>query len=215
MPEPGVPCGVELLEDHERVRVDDHDDGVFYAQPRLVHHVDRPFRERLAALYAAHLDPGDDVLDLMSSWVSHLPDVDLGRVVGHGMNHKEMERNSRLDDYFLQNLNDEPSLPLDSTAFDAVLCAVSVQYLQYPGPVFREVQRVLRPGGVCIVSFSSRMFPTKAIRAWRARSMDGRALLVSRYLEETGVAEPTVHREPAREGDPFYAVVAERPDSER
>jgi SAM-dependent methyltransferase len=212
----------ELLDEHERARVDDRDDGVFYAQPRLVHHVDRRFRERLAELYAAHLEPGDDVLDLMSSWVSHLPELTLGRVVGHGMNRTELERNSRLDDHFLQDFNDDQSLPHDDAAFDAVLCAVSVQYLQYPGPVFREVRRVLRPGGVCIVSFSNRMFPTKAIRAWRVRSMDERALLVSRYLEETGFAEPSIVREPHRRpeesdgapddaDDPFYAVVAERP----
>jgi ubiquinone/menaquinone biosynthesis C-methylase UbiE len=205
----------ELLDDHERTRADDRDDGVFYAQPRLVHHVDREFRERLTELYADHLAPGDDVLDLMSSWVSHLPDINLGRVVGHGMNREELEQNSRLDDYALRDLNDDQSLPFEDGAFDAVLCAVSVQYLQYPGPVFSEVRRVLRPAGVCIVSFSNRMFPTKAIRAWRVRSMDERALLVSRYVEEAGVGKPTVVREPARDGDPFYAVVAERPDGER
>jgi len=202
----------DLLDDAGRSRRDDRDDTVFYAQPRLVHHVDRAFRERLAPLYATHLSPGDDVLDLMSSWVSHLPDVALGRVVGHGLNREELEQNRRLDEYVLRDLNDDPSLPFADAAFDAVLCAVSVQYLQHPGPVFREVRRVLRPGGVCIVSFSNRMFPTKAVRAWRARSMDQRAMLVSRYVEETGFAEPSIVREPNDSNDPFYAVVAERPE---
>lgn len=218
----------ELLSDPERARLDEREDATFYAEPRLVHHVDAAFRERLRELYAAHLSPGDDVFDLASSWVSHLPDVDLGRVVGHGMNEAELAANPRLDEFFVRDLNAEPSLPLADGVFDAALCAVSVQYFQYPGDVFAEVRRVLRPGGVCIVSFSDRMFPAKAIRAWRTRSMDERALLVARYLEETGFGEPSIVRKPRRspEGnggagergsreqdrDPFYAVVAERPD---
>lgn len=197
----------DILDEAERARLDDRDDATFYEEPRLVHHVDEAFRDRLRALYAAHLSPGDDVLDLMSSWVSHLPDVPLGRVVGHGLNATELERNDRLDGYVLRDLNADPSLPFDDRQFDAVLCAVSVQYLQYPGQVFAAVRRVLRPGGVCVVSFSNRMFPAKAVRAWRTRSMDERALLVARYLEETGFEEPTVVREPDRPGDPFYAVV--------
>jgi SAM-dependent methyltransferase len=201
----------ELLEDAERSRLDESDDRRFYDRPRLVHHVDEPFRDRLSELYASHLTPGDDVLDLMGSWVSHLPDVELGRVVGHGLNAEELARNPALDDWAVADLNADPSLPFDDGAFVAVLCAVSVQYLQYPGAVFAEVRRVLRPGGVCVVSFSNRMFPTKAVRAWRTRTMDERALLVSRYVEETGVGQPTIVRESSRDGDPFYAVVARRP----
>lgn len=201
----------DILDEGGRARIDDRDDGTFYDEPRLVQHVDEAFRDRLAALYADHLTPGDDVLDLMSSWVSHLPDVALGRVVGHGMNAEELERNPRLDEYVLGDLNDDPSLPLADECVDAVLCAVSVQYLQYPGTVFAEVARVLRPGGVCIVSFSNRMFARKAVRAWRERDMDDRAALVSRYLESTETFElPEVVRE-VPERDPFYAVLARRP----
>jgi SAM-dependent methyltransferase len=78
--------------------------------------------------------------------------------------------------------------------------------------VFAEVARVLRPGGVCVVSFSNRMFVQKAVRAWRERDMDERANLVCRYLDSTGAFEsPEVVRE-VPEQDPFYAVVARRSD---
>ncbi|RXK49345.1 class I SAM-dependent methyltransferase [Halorientalis pallida] len=199
-----------VLSETDRQRLFDGDDERFYEQPRFVQHVDEPFRERLTALYRDRLSPDDDVLDLMSSWVSHLPpDLELGEVVGHGLNEAELDRNDRLDRWFRQNLNDDQTLPLESASVDAVLCAVSVQYLQYPGRVFTEVARVLRPGGVVVVSFSNRMFAQKAIRAWRSRSMDERAALVGTYLDSTDAFDdPTVHDavEPGR--DPFYAVTA-------
>lgn len=205
--------GPTVLDDAERARLDDRDDTTFYERPRFAQHVDEAFRDRLRSVYADRLAPGDELLDLMSSWVSHLPDVPLGRVVGHGMNPAELERNPRLDEWFVADLNEDPTLPQVDDTFDAVLCAVSVQYLQYPGRVFAEVDSLLRPGGVCIVSFSNRMFPTKAVRAWRRRSMDERARLVSEYLDAGGLEDLTVVREPDRrvEGqpaDPFYAVVA-------
>lgn len=199
-----------VLSDADRRQLLDGDDDRFYDQPRFVQHVDDPFRERLTALYRDRLSSGDDVFDLMSSWVSHLPpDLELGDVVGHGLNEAELDRNDRLDRWFVQNLNDDQTLPLDDASVDAVLCAVSVQYLQYPGQVFAEVARVLRPGGVVLVSFSSRMFPQKAIRAWRSRSMDERATLVSNYLDSTGAFAPSsVHSAVERGQDPFYAVSA-------
>jgi SAM-dependent methyltransferase len=130
-------------------------------------------------------------------------------VEGHGMNERELEANDRLDGYFLRDLNEDPSFPLPDRAFDSVLNAVSIQYLQYPGPVFSEIHRVLRPGGLVIVSFSNRMFFTKAIRAWRSASNRERVDLVKRYVESVdGFCEPTaiVEAEPGR--DPFFAVIA-------
>ncbi len=199
-----------VLSEADRQRLLDGDDERFYEQPRFVQHVDDTFRERLTALYRDSLSSGDDVLDLMSSWVSHLPpDLELGEVAGHGLNEAELDRNDSLDRWFVQNLNHDQTLPLDDTSVDAVLCAVSVQYLQYPGRVFAAVARVLRPGGVVIVSFSSRMFAQKAIRAWRSRSMDERATLVSEYLDSTGAfGTPTVHSTVEQGRDPFYAVTA-------
>ena len=198
------------LSRRERRKIDTRDDDLFYDQPRFVTHVDDAFCERLTALYREHLSPGDAVFDAMSSHVSHLPEIAFDRVVGHGMNADELAANDRLDEWFVQNFNEAQTLPLETGAFDAVCCAVSVQYLQYPTAVFAEFARVLAPDGVVIVSFSNRMFPTKAIRAWRAASMDERAELVCRYVDSTEAFEtPTVVRDqPGR--DPFYAVVARR-----
>jgi SAM-dependent methyltransferase len=200
----------EVLSDAERTKLLQGDDAEFYAQPRFVHHVEEPFRDRLSRLYREQLTDGDRVLDLMSSWVSHLPDEFTGEVVGHGLNAEELAANDALDDWFVQDLNVDQRLPLDDASVDAVLCAVSVQYLQYPGAVFAEVGRVLRPGGVCVVSFSNRMFARKAVRAWRERDMGGRADLVRRYVDAAGAFDPpAVVRE--RAGDePFYAVVARK-----
>jgi SAM-dependent methyltransferase len=214
-----------VLTDEERAQQDDRPDRAFYQEPRLVQHVDEQFRERLTDLYRRHLGAGDEVLDLMSSWVSHLPDeLGLGRVAGHGMNEEELAANERLTEYFVQDLNETPGLPLETGAFDAALCAVSVQYLRHPEQVFAEVARVLRPGGIFVVSFSNRMFAQKAIRAWRTASGPGRLQLVKQYFEAVeAFQEPTTIREnpfvpPTRRfwggaPDPFYAVSARAGDS--
>jgi SAM-dependent methyltransferase len=199
-----------VLDSQERRKLDERDDRTFYDGPRYVTHVDEGFLDRLTDRYASLLANGDRVFDAMSSHVSHLPDYEFERVVGHGMNAEELAANPRLDDWFVRNLNEEPELPFEDGSFDAVLCAVSVQYLQRPEAVFAAFGRVLAPGGVLVVSFSNRMFPTKAIRAWRERDMDGRAALVTAYVDSTGLFdEPSVVRE-RPERDPFYAVVARR-----
>jgi SAM-dependent methyltransferase len=201
-----------VLREAGRQKRDDRDDAAFYASPRFVTHADDAFLARLTDLYAAELSPGDRVFDAMSSWRSFLPAYDFDRVVGHGMNEAELAENDRLDEYFLQDFNSDRTLPLADESFDAVCCALSVQYLQYPGEVFTEFARVLAPDGVMIVSFTNRMFPTKAVRAWRERSMDDRAALVERYLAAGGFTETrTVVDQPG--GDPFYAVVGRRAET--
>jgi SAM-dependent methyltransferase len=199
----------------QRQKIDGRDDALFYRQPRFVTHVDEAFCDRLTQLYATELSPGDRVFDAMSSHVSHLPDIQFESVVGHGMNADELAANDRLDEWFVQNFNDDQTLPLDAASFDAVLCAVSVQYLQYPAAIFSAFARVLEPGGVLIVSFSNRMFPTKAVRAWREATMEERASLVRQYIEATAAfAEPcTIAEQP--DADPFYAVVARRVGQKR
>ncbi|MFW6000706.1 MAG: class I SAM-dependent methyltransferase [Halorubrum sp.] len=199
-----------VLSDRDRRKRDDRPDGTFYAEPRFVTHADEAFLDRLTRLYASVTDPGDSVLDAMSSWVSHLPDTDYDRVVGHGLNEAELAANDRLDEFVVSDLNADQSLPFADGAFDAVCCALSVQYLQYPGPTFAEFARVLAPDGVAVVSFSNRMFPTKAVRAWRTASMPERADLVERYLDAGGfeVADRIAERP---ERDPFYAVVGTAP----
>jgi SAM-dependent methyltransferase len=197
---------VPVLDDSQRSKLDDDPDGRFYDQPRFVTHADDAFLARLAALYAEVLAPGDRVFDAMGSWVSHLPDEEYERVVVHGLNEAELADNDVADEWFVQDFNREQSLPLPDDAFDAVLCALSVQYLQYPGAVFAEFARVLAPGGVLVVSFTNRMFPTKAVRAWREATMDGRVALVRSYFDAAGVDLTDVYRDRPGE-DPFYAVV--------
>jgi SAM-dependent methyltransferase len=195
-----------VLDDADREKVDDSADERFYDQPRFVTHADDAFLARLTDLYADVLAPGDRVFDAMGSWVSHLPDREYERVVVHGLNTAELAENDAADEWFVRDLNHEQSLPLADDAFDAVLCALSVQYLQYPGRVFAEFARVLAPGGTLVVSFTNRLFPTKAVRAWRSAEMAGRVDLVRSYCEAGGISVTDIVRE--RPGaDPFYAVV--------
>jgi SAM-dependent methyltransferase len=196
-----------VLSPDERAKRDTRSDETFYDQPRFVTHADEGFLRRLTDTYADLLSKGDRVFDAMSSWVSHLPSRPYDRVVGHGLNEAELADNEALDSYFLQDLNSEQSLPLEDDAFDAVLCALSVQYLQRPGAVFAEFERVLAPGGAVVVSFTNRMFPTKAVRAWRERTMAERADLVGRYCEAGGLEVVDVVRDRPQQ-DPFVAVVA-------
>ncbi len=212
-----------LLDPPQRQKLDETSDELFYRVPRLVTHVDEGFIQRLTALYRQRLRPQSRILDLMSSWVSHLPtEMEFAWVEGHGLNQEELAKNPRLDHYFVQNLNQDPHLPLPDQAFDAVLNTVSVQYLQQPEVVFGEIYRVLKPGGVVIVSFSNRMFYQKAIAAWREGSEAERVTLVRRYLQSVaGFSSPEVMTQAAAlpallqllgwgGGDPFYAVIAHR-----
>jgi SAM-dependent methyltransferase len=196
-----------VLSETERQRFDERPDTTFYEQPRFVTHADEAFLARLTELYRQELTPGDRVFDAMSSWVSHLPDESY-HVVGHGLNGEELAANDRLEEWFVQDFNREQRLPFDDDRFDAVLCALSVQYLQFPERVFAEFRRVLSGEGVLVVSFSNRLFPTKAVRAWRTASMDDRVGILHRALDAAGgFDDRTVVRE--RPGtDPFYAVVA-------
>lgn len=191
-----------------RSQRDDGDDGEFYDSPRFVRHADDGFHRRLTDVYGSVLYPGDRIFDAMSSWVSHLPDGDYGRTVGHGLNEAELTANDALDEWFVQNLNRDQSLPLDDNAFDAVLCALSVQYLQYPGAVCSEFSRVLAPGGRVVISFTNRMFPTKAVRAWCVADMAERTSLVESYCQAGGLSvTETVEANP--ETDPLVAVIAQ------
>ncbi len=187
---------------------DGGDDLDFYAPPRLVTHIDEGAVAALTDRYRQLLPPGGAVLDLMSSWVSHLPDdVRYGEVVGHGMNADELAANPRLDRWFVQDLNADPVLPLGDAAFDAALCCVGVQYLQKPVTVFAEVRRTLCPGSPFVVSFSNRCFPTKAVAIWRSLDTAGQARLVQLYLDRAGFAEvEAIVLADGRRSDPLVAV---------
>ena len=196
-----------VLSEKRRQKLDTSDDDAFYAHPRFVTHADAGFVAELTSTYDDLLADGDSVFDAMSSWVSHLPEREYDRVVGHGLNAEELEANDRLDSWFVQNLNEEQTIPLDAGGFELVTCALSVQYLQYPAAVFGEFARLLSPGGHLVVSFTNRMFPTKAISAWRTADMDGRVALVESYCDTAGLAVEAVRRG-RPESDPFVAVVA-------
>ncbi|NEP42591.1 MAG: class I SAM-dependent methyltransferase, partial [Okeania sp. SIO2H7] len=160
-----------LLEAKQRTKLDPSDDSLFYSLPRFVTHVDEGFIDRLTNLYRERLKPNTRILDMMSSWVSHLPEeMEFAWVEGHGMNEEELAKNPRLNRYFIQDLNQNPKLPFPDRDFDAVINCVSIQYLQYPDAIFYEIHRILKPGGVAIISFSNRMFYQKAIAAWRDNS---------------------------------------------
>ena len=215
-----------LLKPDQRNKLDYTDDEDFYSVPRFVTHVDNNFIDQLTNLYRQRLQPQTCVLDLMSSWVSHLPEeMAFTHVEGHGMNEEELGKNSRLDHYFVQNLNKEPKLPFPDKKFDAVLNTVSVQYLQYPEAIFSEIHRVLKPGGIAIVSFSNRMFYQKAIAAWRDGTEVSRVKLVRNYFNSVpGFSRPEISMGKGAtdklpsflqmlgmvSNDPFYAVISER-----
>ncbi|NUN66457.1 methyltransferase domain-containing protein [Pseudanabaena biceps] len=208
----------------ERTKLDSSDDALFYDYPRFVNHVDDRFIQQLKDLYRQRLQPDTRILDLMSSWVSHLPeDLKFAHVEGHGLNAEELAKNPRLDHYFVQNLNQNQLLPFADQSFDAVINTVSVQYLQYPEAIFAEIHRILKVGGIAIISFSNRMFYQKAIQAWRDGSESDRTKLVFNYFASVpkGFTKPelvanVVPSSPflamlgMASSDPFYAVVATR-----
>ncbi|GLC34764.1 hypothetical protein PLESTM_000237500 [Pleodorina starrii] len=194
----------EVLSRPERTKMDPGDDLAFYDFPRFVKHVDEGFLDQVTELYRQRIPEKGAVLDLCSSWVSHLPpEVFYSRVVGHGMNAAELARNPRLDACFVRDLNREPDgWPLEDRSLDAVLCCVSVQYLQQPERVFAEIYRVLKPGGVCIITFSNRMFYSKAIAAWRDASGYARCQLVRHYFQAvSGFTAPEVLTEVPKPGE--------------
>jgi hypothetical protein len=182
-------------------------DAEFYDFPRFVTHIDDGAIAAVTQAYRAALPAGGVVLDLMSSWVSHLPpDVAYGAVVGHGMNAEELAANTRLTRRFVQDLNVEPVLPLDDGSFDGACLCVSVQYLQRPVEVFREVRRVLRPGAPFVVSFSNRCFPTKAVAIWQAFAGPDQVRLVGAYMQAAGFAGVSDQAWTPVGGDPLWVV---------
>ena len=192
-------------------RTDETPDEEFYRTPRLVTHIDEGAIAAVTQLYRELFPFGGEILDLMSSWVSHLPpEVEYRRVIGLGMNEVELRRNDRLDSYIVQNLNTNPLLPLGSGEFDGAGICVSIDYLTRPVEVLREVGRVLKPGAPLVVTFSNRCFPTKAVEIWHRLDDAGHTRLVEDYFREAGnfVDVRSLDRSPRRLfSDPLYAVV--------
>jgi SAM-dependent methyltransferase len=190
-------------------RGDEGADAAFYAFPRFVTHIDDGAIAAVGALYD-ELGVAGAVLDLMSSWVSHFRATPAALTV-LGMNADELAANPQASAWVVHDLNAEPMLPFGDDAFDHATCCVSVDYLTRPVEVFRDVARVVRPGGLFVCTFSNRLFPTKAIRGWLGSSDDAHQHIVAEYFRAAGGFEPAVarRRTPAgHPGDPLYGVWA-------
>jgi SAM-dependent methyltransferase len=201
VPEPAFPPGFFD-------RADPSPDSAFYAPTRLVTHIDDRAIAAVGALYT-ELGLDGEVLDLMSSWISHF-ERPPRRLVGLGMNAEELAANPALAGHVVRDLNVDPTLPFPDASFDDATCCVSVDYLVDPVTVFAEVARVLRPGGRFVVTFSNRCFPTKAVRGWLESDDRGHVEIVRRYFELAGGFEPALAqlRTPGGRGDPLHAVWA-------
>ncbi|CAE7232938.1 unnamed protein product [Symbiodinium natans] len=200
-------------------RMDESLDTVMYAEPRLVEHLDDTSLERLQGVYDAVFQAcpeGFSVLDLCSSWNSHYPEEALrsaSRVAVHGLNAAELEANVQATERHVQDLNSEPVLPWHSDTFDVITLALSVQYLTDPRAVFEEMHRVLKPGGLAVVTFSHRAFIEKAVRVWAAEPDDGEghAHLISRYFQfgpQDGWGKLSTVDVSPQHGDPVWIVAA-------
>lgn len=128
-------------------RLDEKPDSQYYESPRFVEHIDEKAVVALLSFHTKMLDDLSnklyqksrkvDVLDICSSWTSHLPlgdfpvrtntNIDVpNKVVGLGMNKAELDRNSQLSESLVQDLNDSPILPFEKNSFDAILIQLSI-----------------------------------------------------------------------------------------
>ncbi|MSQ07001.1 MAG: class I SAM-dependent methyltransferase [Dehalococcoidia bacterium] len=178
-------------------------------------HIDDQAIAAVGAVFRMLIPPGSVVLDLMSSWRTHWP---LGhprkRLVGLGLNTVELHENPDLDEYVVHDLNREPALPFPDNTFDAVVVTVSVQYMTQPVETFREVNRILKPGGRFVVTFSNRMFASKAVRIWRQADDRGHAELVAAYMDYAGnfqnMRAGFMNPDTSPPGDPLFLVTGEK-----
>ncbi len=192
-------------------RADEAIDRNFYAFPRFVTHIDDAAIAAVGALYD-ELGITGTVLDLMSSWVSHFQTAPDALTV-LGMNEEELRGNAQAREWVVHDLNAQPRMPFADASFDHAVCCVSVDYLTRPVEVFTDVARVLRPGGLFVCTFSNRLFPTKAIRAWLATDDFTHQAIVADYFARTDAFEPAISQTrtpPGHRGDPLYAVWAVR-----
>jgi SAM-dependent methyltransferase len=195
-------------------RMDESEDALFYAAPRKVVHIDEPAIRAVGQMIAVTFAPNGILLDLMSSWRSHLPAGFVKqKLIGLGLNAEEMADNPDLDEYVVHNVNADPRLPFADASFDGVVITVSIQYLAQPIAIFSEVQRILKNGCPFLVLFSNRMFPTKAVRVWQSLYDGQRAKLIEAYFQAVGGYEDPVFTDASPQTgitDPLYAVCARK-----
>ncbi len=204
---------------YDRDKLDIADDQIFYKQPRFVHHLSDSFRTRLTKLYSEYLCEHHVILDLMSSWVSHLPsNIKYKKVIGHGMNEAELSSNERLDNFWIQNLNKTQNMAIEDSSIDVGLIVAGWQYLQYPESVSLELSRIIKSESLLIISFTNRAFWSKAPNIWTSSSEEGRIEYVKSVLIGNGWKIVKIFKEKtydkklfgfySAESDPFFSVIA-------
>ncbi len=209
---------MEILNNYQRQKIDESNDEDFYSDPKFVYHLDSNFRNYLSSIYRNEIKDYSIVLDLMSSWDSYLPsDKKFKKVIGHGLNKDELERNKSLDSYWIQNFNVNQNIPLESGSVDFCLMVAAWQYLQYPENLTKEIVRILCDSGKIIVSFSNRAFWHKAPNIWTSSTEDERLKYVRKVLVTNGFKEPKIIKKfnvqtfnlfPFSKKDPFYCLIA-------
>jgi len=202
----------ELFPPAAYAREDETPDPQFYEAPRKVVHIDDPALAALRRLYEEVLPAGGRLLDLLSSWRSHVPDRLDAELVGLGLNAEEMADNPHLSYHVVHDVNRDPRLPFDDESFDGAMCAVSIQYVTQPVRFFQAVRRVLKPAAPFVVTFSNRCFPSKAVAVWLNTTDAHHVELVQAYFEAAGGWTKPIadNRSPGPDGDPLYAVWARR-----
>ena len=209
---------MEVLNNYQRKKLDESNDEEFYSDPKFVYHLDANFRNYLSSVYKNEINDNSTVLDLMSSWVSYLPlEKKYKKVIGHGLNKEELERNKTLNSFWVQNFNLSQKIPLESGSVDYCLMVAAWQYLQYPENITNEVSRILSDKGKILVSFSNRAFWHKAPNIWTTSTEEERVKYVRKVLITNGFNEPKIIKkfnEPSLNifnflnKDPFYCLIA-------
>jgi SAM-dependent methyltransferase len=209
---------LEVLNNYQRKKLDESNDEEFYSDPKFVYHLDANFRQYLSNVYKNEIEDYSTVLDLMASWDSYLPEEKkYKKVIGHGLNKKELERNKAFDSYWIQNFNSNQEIPLDSGSVNYCLIVAAWQYLQYPENLTEEIVRVLSNQGKIIIAFSNRAFWHKAPNIWTTSTEEERVNYVRKILITNGFNEPKIIKkfnEPAinifkfLNKDPFYCLIA-------
>ena len=211
---------MEVLNTYQRQKLDETNDENFYSDPKFVYHLDANFRKYLSSIYKNEIKNNSTVLDLMSSWDSYLPkEKKYKKVIGHGLNKEELERNKSLNYFWVQNFNLNQKIPLDSGSVDYCLMVAAWQYLQYPENITKEITRILSDEGKILVSFSNRAFWHKAPNIWTTSTEEERVKYVRKVLITNGFKEPRIINKfndnnlnflPFLKKDPFYCLIANK-----
>ncbi len=209
---------MEVLNNYQRKKLDESNDEEFYSDPKFVYHLDANFRQYLSGIYENEIAEYSNVLDLMSSWDSYLPqEKKYKKVIGHGLNKQELKKNKILDSYWVQNFNLNQDIPLESGSIDYCLMVAAWQYLQYPENLTKEIARILSKQGKIIIAFSNRAFWHKAPNIWTSSSEEERVKYVRKVLITNGFNEPKIISKFNQkslnifnflERDPFYCLIA-------